>query len=138
MSEENDVAGQRERHINDFNRADADAMGELMCEDCVTMPPHQSPIGGKEATVAWIREGMAAARTHMDASPNDLVVTGDYAIDRFTWTQNITPAGGGDPATDSGNCIWVWRRETDGQWRLWRSLWNSDQQAQNIWTGASR
>jgi ketosteroid isomerase-like protein len=138
MSEANTIAQLREKHVNDFNASNADAMGEQMCEDTLTMPPHQSPLVGKAATVAWIREGFTAAKSHMDVSPQDLVVTDNIAYDLLAWTQTITLTDSGETSNDSGNCMWIWRKDDDGEWRLWRALWNSDQDAQNIWTGASR
>ena len=124
----------RTKHVNDFNSGDLAGMAEQISEDGVSMPPNQSAILGKSGTLEFLKEGLAAASTHMDIEPQELVVTDDYAIDHFDWVQQITTDG--KTSEDRGNCIWVWRKESDGQWRLWKAIWNSDLEGQNVWTGS--
>ena len=137
MSEVNTVAQLRQKHVNDFNAGNLEGMAEQISEESITMPPNQSPLVGGAAVMEFLREGMASANTTMQVQPKDLVVEGAYAIDSFNWTQEIT-LNSGESSSDSGNCVWVWRKEQDGEWRLWRTIWNSDREAQNVWTGAAR
>jgi ketosteroid isomerase-like protein len=53
-------------------------------------------------------------------------VSGDIAVDRFSWTLDMAPRTGGTAIHDEGKCIWIWRREADGKWRHANAIWNSD------------
>jgi ketosteroid isomerase-like protein len=39
----------------------------------------------------------------------------------------LTPKAGGNTIEDRGNCIWLWRRQGDGSWKVARAMWNSPQ-----------
>ena len=55
----------------------------------------------------------------------DVLVEGNVAIETGTWSVKLqTPDG---PVQDGGNAARVWRRGTDGVWRLYRDVWNSEQ-----------
>lgn len=138
MSEENEVAEMTKKHIDAFNREDADTMAEMTCEDCVAMPPHQPSLIGKQAAIDWIREGFATAKSKFDFTPGTVNVSGNIAIDHFDWAMETTMNDGGEAINDVGNCIWIWRKEPDGEWRIWRSIWNSTIKTQSVWSGAPR
>jgi ketosteroid isomerase-like protein len=79
---------------------------------------------------------MAVARSHFAVTPDELHVAGDLAIDQFGWAVDSTPRAGGSPIHDEGQCIWVWRRQRDGAWRVARAIWNSDLASAGLWSGA--
>ena len=138
MSEETEIAEMSKKHIEAFNRADIDTMAETTCEDSVAMPPHQPSLKGKQAVVDWISEGFAAGKSKFDFTPGSIQVSGNLAIDHFDWAMETTMKDSGEITNDIGNCIWIWRKEPDGQWRIWRAIWNSTIEAQSVWSGASR
>jgi ketosteroid isomerase-like protein len=58
--------------------------------------------------------------------PDGIEVTGDLAVDRHRWVLDSMPKRGGRPVHDEGKGVWFWRRQTDGNWKIARSIWNSD------------
>ena len=56
-------------------------------------------------------------------------MTSDWAYERFSFSRTMTPTGGGEPTTARGKGIHVYRRQSDGSWKLARDLWNSDEAA---------
>ena len=138
MSDEEAIKIQREKHVENFNNGDLDAACEQVCEDTTTMPPNQPPLTSRSSWADWAKEGFDAANTKMEIISRELVLAGDVAYDELHWSQEITPKEGGEPSRDGGHGIWMWRKDSDGEWRIWRSIWNSDGDTQNIWTGASR
>lgn len=55
----------------------------------------------------------------------DVVADGSLAAEtgRYTWT--LTPATG-KPMTESGKYVVVWRKQSDGSWKLYRDIFNTD------------
>jgi len=53
-------------------------------------------------------------------------VAGDVAIERVEYTASAWPAEGGPPVQDVGKGVHVYRRQTDGSWKLAQDIWNSD------------
>jgi ketosteroid isomerase-like protein len=71
--------------------------------------------------------------------PQEIQIGGDWAIDRFTWSTDTTPVGGGTSSNDKGKCIWIWRRQRDGSWKVARAIWNSDNPVPGtVWSGTPR
>lgn len=138
MSDSAAVTKLRDDFIAAFNRQDIDAMAKLTADDMVGMPPNQPAIVGIDASRAWWREGFQVARSRFEASSREIEVLGDWAVDRFDWTMESTPAGGGATSKDKGKCVWISRKQSDGSWKLARAIWNSDEPMPGIWSGAAR
>ena len=99
----------------------------MLTDDAVLMPPNSPPVVGREAIRTWSEAASAQVRIE-DYRPADeeLIVAGDWAIRRatFTWTLRLDA----DPTViqDAGKFIIVYRREDDGSWRVARDIWNSN------------
>jgi uncharacterized protein (TIGR02246 family) len=98
---------------------DFDARMNLLADDVVFLTPGNPPMR---------RDDFAAASKSMDgkvhidghAEVQEITVHGDFAT---CWTRlevSVTPVAGGDTIKRAGNVLSVFRRGTDGQWRIWR------------------
>jgi ketosteroid isomerase-like protein len=121
-----------------LTREQAAGMASIVAEDVVTMPPNLPALEGKKALRVWWQAGFDAARSLFGFTPTGLVIAGEWAIDRFAWTMGTTPSSGGETTRDNGDCLWIWRKNSDGSWLLARAIWNSDNAATGMWAGASR
>ena len=137
MSDQEIIARRRDEFVAAFNREDVNVMEGFLSDDHVGTPPNRPPILGREASVAFWREGLAAAKSEFTVIPQELEVIGDVAIDRFHWAVEITPRKGGAPGRDEGDCVWMWRRQKDGEWKLASAIWNSNLPQPGLWTGAA-
>jgi len=130
------ISTRRAEFVDAFNREDVQRMAALLTDDHVGMPPNRPPVHGARASIEYWREGIAAATSRFEVRPQDVNIAGDVAVDRFDWTVDSTPRTGGAPFRDEGKCVWTWRRESDGTWKVASAIWNSDLAAAGLWSGA--
>ena len=95
--------------------------------DLVVMPPNEPPIVGKAALRSWFLRLTDEFSIDLDPSVEEVKVTGDLAYERFSFRGTMTPTGGGEPITFGGKGIHVYRRQSDGSWKIARDVWNSDE-----------
>ncbi len=138
MNDAEAIAALRKRHIDAFNRTDLEGMASVVSEDVVVMAPNLPPFEGKSAARSWWQAGFEAAHSHFGFTPTELEVAGGWAFDRFAWSMETTPSTGGPITRDNGDCVWIWRKGSDGAWLIARAIWNSDNEATGIWSGTSR
>jgi uncharacterized protein (TIGR02246 family) len=112
------------RYVAALNAGDADAAAEAWADDAKQFAPGAPPAVGRDA----IREGIRAVQrmsAQLELRSTDVLVEGDVAIETGTWSVKLqTPDG---PVEDYGPAVRVWRRGADGEWRLYRDIWNSEQ-----------
>ena len=120
------IAARRSDFETALNDANIDALSQMVTDDLVAMPPNEPTITGLEANQAWWRQFFDVDSSHTSFFPGELQVAGDWAFDRFTWTGDMTPTGGGETVHEEGKSIWIWQRQSDGTWKLALEIWNSD------------
>ena len=139
MSDSETIARRGAEFIAALNRQDIPVLSDMRADDCIDIPPNRPAIKGLSAIQAFWREGFAQVETRFTIFPEQLEIGGDIAVDRFRWTTESAPLSGGPSTRDEGICVWTWRREKDGAWKIAQAIWNSDlPQGQTVWTGAAR
>ena len=96
----------------------------LFDSDAVLMPPDGPPIVGKAALRSWFLRLTDRHSIDLDFSVDEIKVTAEWAFERFSFRQTVTPAGGGEPITVRGKGNHVFRRQSDGSWKIARDIWN--------------
>ena len=137
MSERDVIEGARAAFVNAFNSENAEAMASLLTDDHISMPPNRPSLRGTDESVTFWREKWTQAASKLAIGSEQLKITSDVAVDQFRWTMDSTPRSGGNPVHDEGKCVWVWRRQSDGSWKLARCIWNSDLSEAGLWSGAA-
>ena len=119
-----------------FNRKLADAtrhmdnaaMLALWADDGVSLLPDASPLLGKPAIAAFMNrvtaslKGATMAKFAMQCS--GIEVSGNLASEWCTEHQIVTLPGNQPPFDGHGQMLLVLRRDTQGDWRLLREMWN--------------
>ena len=100
-------------------------MVAAVTDDCLVFPPNEAGHSGKLANRKWHEGRTAQFRANLEMSSEELVGIGEVAFHRVSFRMRLTPKAGGTPITDTGMCVWLWRREAD-TWKIARALWNSD------------
>jgi uncharacterized protein (TIGR02246 family) len=123
--------------ILDFEQAlyDAQIAGDFeawmasFADDVVLFPPNASPLTGISAIRRFNAPIFEEFDLHESSDEREVAVAGDWAYIRAHWTWVQSPKDGSEPIEDSGNSIWVLRRQLDGSWKIARAIWNSDRPA---------
>lgn len=98
------------------------AAAALYTLDAMLLPPDCTPVRGRAAIEGFWRAAVAAlGLTGARLETIDIEASGDGATEAGLATLRV--AGGAETALV--NYLVVWRRGTDGVWRLHRDIWNS-------------
>jgi len=89
----------------------------LMSEDAVFMVPGREPFGREAFEAA--SNAMAGIEIDGTSEIVELQVLGDWAFSRNHIDLQVTPPSG-EPVRRSGHTLTLYRKETDGRWRLMR------------------
>jgi uncharacterized protein (TIGR02246 family) len=115
-----------------LNAPDIDALAELYTADARLMPPDGAMAEGRDAARAafgsMIDAGLAGKTDILEARISGDIgyIVGTYAI------------SAGDETVDTGKYTEIWRRGTDGLWRIASDIWNSDGPIQPAMSGGTR
>ena len=100
-----------------------------MTDDIVYQSPGEPEIIGKAAVRKWLTDYFGTTRTHWEKTSIGFVVNGDWAFERYTYRSTDTDKKTGAVTTDAGKGINIFRRGSDGRWRVAIDGWSSDRPA---------
>ena len=110
-----------------FNAKPADFKAHAVAyyaPDAIFMPPNGEAIQGAEAIGAWMAGYPAISNTKfaivdMDGANGIAYVHGTYEME-------VTPPGATAPVHDRGKYLEIWKKQSDGSWKVVRDMFNSD------------
>ena len=108
---------------DDFNAGRADKVCDLFARD-LRADFRGQPERGYDALCGLLKRSLAdPARAYAYAlAIKEIVVWGDTAVVRLTWTLTVRPRAGGQAATSVEPGLDVFRRQRDGHWRIVRYI----------------
>ena len=115
------IAAALTQWTDDFNAGRADKVCDLFARD-LRADFRGQPERGYEAQCELLRHSLAdKARAFSYAlTIREILVWGDAAVVRLTWTLTVRERAGGGEATSVEPGLDVFRRERDGRWRITR------------------
>jgi ketosteroid isomerase-like protein len=118
------------RFQNALTGADTAALTAAYTDDAQLLPPNAKAAHGPD-DIMKVWGGLFGAFTVQAASlkTDDLVVSGDYAIETGSYEMTLQPKGKTNSMKDTGKYIVVWKKQADGTWKMFRDIWNSDMPA---------
>lgn len=100
----------------------------FVTEDAVWLPPNGPRVDGRDAVRALIlaytkAEGFSIT---WKASRVEVSAAGDLAYSMGTYEYSLKDAEG-NPVSDKGKWVDIWKKQADGTWKAAVAIWNSDQ-----------
>lgn len=102
-----------------FNSGNADAVAALYTPDAVVLPSTHAFVRGTIAINDFWKELISAGVRNHGIELVDAVAAGDIAYATGKWS-----AEGGETQRYEGSIVTIFRRESDGSWRVCVHIWN--------------
>src|SRR5438132_3092123 len=99
------------RFITAFNAGNADAVAGFYADDAVVLGPN-APIARGTAAIRDAFRGMTGGHPTLSFAPDRIVQSGDVAYEYGHYTMQM------GPNADQGNYVTVWRRQSNGDWKI--------------------
>jgi ketosteroid isomerase-like protein len=116
-----------EEGLDIFTRINKDNASEFVrfmyAEDAIIFPPNEMPIKGIESITRFLQT--YPLMTDYKHEPKEIVVFGDYAYLWETWSVTL-PLTEQTSYKNTGTIFWIWHKQFDESWKLWREIWHSD------------
>ena len=95
-------------------------------DDAMLMPPDEPIVSGREAIASRYQQDLDRFNVELITVPEEIEVSGNLAFVRGTFTIGLTPKAGGEKIEVAFKAISILRKGTDGSWKLYCDIWNSD------------
>ena len=82
-----------------INSGDIETFVSKFSDDAVILPANRPIIEGREALRSWFQGYLDNFIVELNFSPEDILVSSDLAVERFTYTWTVTPKTGGASIT---------------------------------------
>jgi uncharacterized protein (TIGR02246 family) len=109
--------------IDTWGEASADGdlttLMNIMTEDVVFLTSGSLPMHRSEFA-AIFKDLLKTIRFESKSNVQEITINGDLAVCWNLLEVKITPLAGGNTIKRAGNTLSVFRRGTDGRWRIWR------------------
>jgi uncharacterized protein (TIGR02246 family) len=109
-----------------FSRLDVEGILARYADDAMIMPPGEPIVSGKAAIARRLTDQFKQFTVKsVDGRISDVVVGGDLAVETGTYTMSLVLTDG-TPISEQGKYLHVWRRSSDGQWKVIRYMSSPD------------
>lgn len=116
-----DKVKERHRHWSEaVNSRDLEAYAELVADDVVWIPPVGAAIVGRQEFREWLRPFFGSYRYEYASSNSRFLDAGDWVVESADFETQMTPVAGGPAMSHEGAYLVIWRRDSDGAWRIER------------------
>ena len=106
-----------------FVRGDGKALAAMYTSDAIAFPPDKEMIRGNDAIGEFWKATRNSGVQSVALTTIDVGRSGDVAYEVGSVSLRIqTP--GTEPTTVAAKYVVVWKRQTDGSWKLHRDIWN--------------
>jgi uncharacterized protein (TIGR02246 family) len=114
--------------VADWSSKDLEKILRYYADDAIVMEPNMPAMKGKEAIRSGVKQFLADRNFSLNWSPTAVEPSksGDLAYVYGTWTATVTDPKSKKPITDKGKYASIYRKQTDGSWKVTLDINNSD------------
>ena len=106
------------------NAADAAGWAAVYAQDAIVLRPHAPAIQGREAIQQWL--ATLPPISNAKGQGIEIVGYGDLAYLRGSYSMTFSIPGAPAPFEEQGKFLQIYRKQSDGSWKLTREIYNSD------------
>jgi uncharacterized protein (TIGR02246 family) len=125
QSAREDIVATLTKFMDAFNSGNAAAVAELYTEDAAVLPPGGKRVDGRKGVEEYWQGAIKAGVKNLTLKAMEVEERADLAYEVGAFTFDMPSKGGGLP-TVGGKYVVIWKKGSDGSWRLHRDIWNSD------------
>ena len=107
-----------------FARGDIKALSSMYTSDAIAFPPDSEMVRGNEAIGEYWKATRESGVRSAVLTTVEVSRSGDVAYEVGKVSLTIQSAGK-EPVMAMAKYVVVWKRQTDGSWKLHRDIWNS-------------
>lgn len=104
---------------------DADKVASYYAEDGMVYPPNAPVVTGRAAARELWAEALKDPSMSLSWKTLHAEVTGNMGYTSGTYEASFKGPDG-QPGTDKGKYLCVWKKQKDGSWKAVHDMWNSD------------
>jgi uncharacterized protein (TIGR02246 family) len=101
-----------------YNNADLDRLVSFYADDAIAILPIGPPLIGKEAIQKSAQKMFEEKPSQEKDVVQDVQISGNLAVAHVTSFPSTMPKPAGEPFNAKGNFILVFKKESDGAWKL--------------------
>jgi len=106
---------------------DAERWASVYADDARVFPPNALLVTGKEAIRKLFAELFASPGFEIDWEVTRVEVSRAGDLGYVVGTHKVTVNDAeGNPVTDRGKWIAIWKKQADGTWKCIEDIWNTD------------
>ena len=113
-----------------INTGDLESFAALYVEDPIVLPPNEAILVGKDAWHSWSKPLWDQFDMEETITVEETEIAGDRAFARGAYTVRTTPKAGGETVEEVGKGIMIFKRQSDGSWKISHNIWNTDNPSQ--------
>lgn len=118
------IAAANAAFAKSFNAGDAAAVASHYTEDASVLPPGANRADGRAAIEAFWKGAIDGGLKNLTLKGIKVGARDDLAYEDGVFTLDV-PGSNGAMTTINGKYIVVWKKGSDGAWRLYRDIWNT-------------
>lgn len=116
----------QDREVTSLIAANIDSMMANYTADVVFMPPDEPMVSGGQAGRAWLEAFVKESSVSGKYTSAEVEVAGTTGIVRYTGELTTTPKKGGKSAVFLMKGVHIFKKQTDGSWKIAQDVWNFD------------
>ena len=109
-----------------INSNNTDLVMAMYDKDAEVLQPDGPIVSGHKNIRKWVDDYFKAYKTRWKKVPLKNFVLGEYGFDEGIDTAVDIPRAGGKPIRSDCKGILIYKRQANGEWRIFRDIWNSN------------
>lgn len=127
----------RNAYASAWRAGSAGDVTNLYADDALVLYPNQPALVGRAAIQMYFKQFFDDfIQNEFELTSAEIQITGSWAFDRGTYTWKGTPKAGGPAVDDRGKFLVILKRQSDGSWKVFRDMDNSDRPLTQTTRGA--